>query len=594
MMIAWALLLLIQSIVPVLTILFTRDTINSVVALVEAGWDPALMNATVGAFILLASVQIGGEIVGSIMTYVRLVQSERIRETVSRQIQEKSVSLDLRYFEVQGFYDLIHRVRLDARLRPQSLLENVGATARTLLSLVGMIGLLISYSPLLPLVLLIGGIPALWSITRFSRKLSRFRLEASPQERRAGYYDTLLTERMSAQEIRLFGLARHYLDKYADVREHLLTARLRLSKSKILADFVASMIGFVMVVGALAWMAARALSGLATLGDLGAFYQIFRQGQGLFNGLMASAGEIYNNMLFLEDLFTFLDLIPALPEAEVSAGDSALPLLKAIEIQDVSFSYPGSTRQALQRFSLTIPAGKIIAIVGENGQGKTTLMKLLCRFYDPDAGRILWDGVDLRELPLGPLRRSIAMLFQTPLHYMETARHNITVGDLAGDGAQERIVQAAAAAAADAVVDRLPQGYDTLLGKYFGGEELSVGQWQRLALARAFVRDAPLIILDEPTSAMDSWAENDWLARVRDHAAGRTMIMITHRFTTAMLADRIYLMRNSHIVEEGTHGDLLLRNGVYAQSWQEQMRRADESPSEAVISPAAQTDSQPS
>ncbi|MBK8022230.1 MAG: ABC transporter ATP-binding protein [Chloroflexi bacterium] len=580
-MIAWFALLIMQSAIPVLVVVLTRDAINSVVTLVDGGWDAAELNTTVGAFLALAVVHLAAEVIGGAMGFVRLTQTERIRDTISRMIQEKAVSLDVHYFESQAFYDLIHRVRQDARMRPLSLLENVGLMLRTFLSLIGMIGLLIAYSPWLPFVLLIGGLPALWSIIYYSRKLSEFRLESAIQERRSIYYDTLVTERAAAQELRMFGLAGHYMQKYREVRRFLIDRRMRMARSKIVTDFLATLIGFSMVGGALIWMAGRALSGEATLGDLGAFYQIFRQGQGLFSSLMGSAGEIYQNMLFLEDLFTFFDLKPNLPEKEAQGSHPWLPLTTGIEIRSVSFSYPGSARQALQDFSLTIPAGKIIAIVGENGQGKTTLMKLLCRFYDPDEGCILWDGIDIRELPLGSLRRSIAMLFQVPIHYMETARQNIAVGDLAIADSQERIAKAAASSSADVIIDRLPEGYDTVLGRYFGGEELSVGQWQRLALARAFVREASLIILDEPTSAMDSWAENDWLARVRDHASARTMIMITHRFTTAMLADRIYLMRNSHIVEQGTHAELLELNGVYAQSWHEQMRRAAESPASA-------------
>lgn len=584
----WLVLLIVQSIIPVIVIVLTRDAVNSIVTLVQSQWNQTALMSTIGAFALVAIVQVASELIDSLTGFVRTAQSERIRDDISHRIQEKSVQLDLRYFETQAFYDLIHRVRLDARMRPLSLLENVGMLIRTVLSLVGMIGLLISYSPLLPVILLAGGLPALWSVVRFSRKLNQWRLGVSVLERRSTYYDTLLTEQSSAQEVRLFALAEHYRRLYTDVRSTLREQRLSLARGKILSDLLATAVGLVLVAGALLWMGWRAVTGSASLGDLAAFYQIFRQGQGLFLSLMGSAGEIYQNVLFLEDLFAFFDLPPYLPEAETQGAHSVIPLRHAIEIQNISFSYPGSTRSALQNFSLTIPAGKIIALVGENGQGKTTLVKLLCRFYDPDGGRILWDGVDIRDLPLGDLRRSISMLFQVPIRYMETARQNIAIGDLRSEPTDDAIRAAAESSAAEDVVAELPDGYGTMLGKWFGGEELSVGQWQRLALARAFLRDAPLIILDEPTSAMDSWAENDWLERVRDHAAGRTLIMITHRFTTAMLADRIYLLQNNRIIEEGTHADLLALDGVYADSWHEQMKRAEESPVTAAGEPSKQ------
>jgi ATP-binding cassette subfamily B protein len=576
LLVAWLALLVLLSMIPVVTVLLTRESVDSVVALVEAGYAPDALSRTITAFALLAGVQVAGDLIGFALGYVRTVQAERVRDHMSRVIQEKATALDLRYFEVQGFYDLLHRVRMDARQRPLSLLENVGTLLRTVLSLLGMVGLLVTYSPLLPLVLLVGGIPALWSIVRYSRRLNTWRLSVSTLERRSSYFDHLLTDQNGAQEVRLFALADHYRRAYAAARSVLLDGRLRLARGKILTDLVVTLFGLVLVGGALVWMGLRVIGGAASLGDLAAFYQIFSRGQGLFGSLMGSAGEIYQNTLFLQDLFTFLGLEPHIPERDAQDGGRVLPLHDAIRIEGVSFAYPGSSRRALEGFSLTIPAGQITALVGENGQGKTTLMKLLCRFYDPDEGRITWDGVDIRELPLGDLRRSITMLFQSPLRYMESAGHNIAVGDLRGGHGQEAIAAAARSSAADTVIDRLPQGYDTMLGKWFGGEELSVGQWQRLALARAFLRDAPLIILDEPTSAMDSWAENDWLARVGEHVVGRTLVMITHRFTTAMLADRIYVMQNSRIVEQGTHGELLALDGVYAASWHEQMRRADQ------------------
>ena len=575
-MVVWFLLLIVQSFIPVITILLTRDAVNSIVSLIETSYAPEAVRTTVIAFALVAGVQVADELIGSLFSFVRTAQGERVRDHIALAIQEKATALDLRYFETTSYYDLLHRVRMDARQRPLSLLENFGLLLRTGLSLTGMIGLLVSYSPLLPVVLLVGGIPALWSVVRYSRRFNTWRLRVSVSERKANYLDTLLTDQNSAQEVRLFALSRHYRATYRDLRDQLRAERLSLSRGKIFTDLAATGIGMVLVAGALVWMGARAVTGAASLGDLAAFYQIFRQGQGLFSSLMSSAGEIYQNLLFLSDLFAFFDLPPFLPETEVQDDAPAtLKLTRALEIQNITFTYPGSTRSALHNFSLTIPAGQITALVGENGQGKTTLVKLLCRFYDPDEGRILWDGVDLRDLPLNELRRAITMLFQTPHRYNDTVRHNIGVGQLPLMDDDDAINAAAESAAAASVIAKLPQGVETILGKWFGGEELSVGQWQRVALARAFVRTAPLIILDEPTSAMDSWAENDWLARVGDHARGRTLVMITHRFTTAMLADRIYLLRDNAIIESGTHSELIAQDGVYAQSWHEQMRRAE-------------------
>ncbi|MGO9305993.1 MAG: ABC transporter ATP-binding protein, partial [Candidatus Korobacteraceae bacterium] len=232
----------------------------------------------------------------------------------------------------------------------------------------------------------------------------------------------------------------------------------------------------------------------------------------------------------------------------------------------VRFRYPGSPRPALENFDLEIRAGQIVAVVGSNGAGKSTLIKLLCRFYDPEAGRVSLDGIDLRALDIEELRSRITVLFQQPVHYNDTVRDNIAYGDLRSPS--EALEPAVRDAGAEDLIARLPEGLDSMLGRWFAeGAELSVGEWQRLALARAFLRRAPILILDEPTSAMDPWAEADWLARFRELAAGRTVLIITHRFSTARFADVIHVMNEGRIIESGTHEQLLKAGGRYAQGW---------------------------
>jgi ATP-binding cassette subfamily B protein len=297
------------------------------------------------------------------------------------------------------------------------------------------------------------------------------------------------------------------------------------------------------------------------------------QGLRTMRALLDGIGETYRNLRFLENLFEFLALEPTVTDPVHPAAPAAVA--REVRLERVTFRYPGSRRDALKDFSLTLPAGEITALVGANGAGKSTVVKLIARLYDPEAGRITVDGVDIRSMALDLLRRRITVLFQEPVHYHDTVANNIAFGDLESAPTAPHIESAARGAGADAPIARLPEGYGTVLGKWFGGAELSVGEWQRIALARAFLRRASLVILDEPTSAMDSWAEADWMSRFRDLVAGSTALIITHRFTTALRADVIHVMEDGRIVESGSHAELVALGGRYARSWHEQVQTGE-------------------
>jgi ATP-binding cassette subfamily B protein len=431
-------------------------------------------------------------------------------------------------------------------------------------------GILWTYAGWLPLLLVATAIPGLLLVARHILKEHRWNLEHTNQERRTRYLDWLITDQSSAAELRLFDLGPFHRKMFENLRESLREGKLRLVRQGAVTELGAGLLAWAGSLAGLGWMLHQTLTGKVRLGDLLLCFQAFQQCQILLRSLLEGAGKIYRSLLFVENLDDFLRVKPAILSGQ--AGEQGLPVKDSIRFERVSFAYPGGFHKALDEFDLEIPKGRVVALVGHNGAGKSTLIKLLCRFYDPDEGRILLDGVDLRSLDQEALRRQISVLFQDPVHYHASVRENIAFGDINELSDQARVWEAAHDAGALEPIERLQGSFDALLGKWFGGAELSGGEWQRIALARAFFRRASLVILDEPTSSMESWAEQDWLGRFHALTKGRTALMITHRFTTAMYADIIHVLDKGRVVESGTHEQLVALGGSYARSWAAQMR----------------------
>jgi ATP-binding cassette subfamily B protein len=568
--IVWLALLLVQGLLPVVSVYLTRTLVNGVAALIGTGGGWRAMKPLLPAGIAMTLVLIGGEVLQGIGKWVRTAQSERVQDHVHELIHEQAMRLDLSFYDAPGYYDQLHRARIDALSRPAALIENAGALLQSFITLAAMGGVLLTYGVWVPLLLAFSTLPALLVVLRHTIRFHRWRIQNTAAIRKTSYYDLMLTQREAAAEMRLFGLGSHFRSLFQALRQRLRLEQVELARNEAVAQAGAALIGLASMACALAWMGLQALNGAVRLGDIALFYQAFFQGQRMMRSLLGNAGEIYRNIMFLENLFEFLALEPRISESEKPLPHPGLQ--KEIALQDVTFSYPGTSRPALDGFNLLIPAGRITALVGENGAGKTTLIKLICRFYDPEKGRLLIDGTDIRTLSLQALRKRITVLFQEPVRYHDTVFNNIAFGDIGSNPAMDRITAAARSAGADAPISRLPGGYEAVLGKWFGGAELSGGEWQRLALARAFLRNAEFIILDEPTSAMDSWAEAEWLQRFRQLVAGRTALIITHRFTTALQADMIHVMDRGRIVESGSHEELLAAQGRYEASWTRQMR----------------------
>lgn len=563
--VTWAAMLLIQGLLPIATVYLTRTIVNEVVAAIRAGgtWDTMRPVLISGA--LLGTVMLISEAVHALSSWVRTTQSELAQDYITALIQRKSVEVDLAFYELPDFYDHLHRARLEATYRPAHLVESLGAVVQNGITFVAMAAILVPFGPIVPLALFLSTVPIVYVVLRSSLQRYSFAQRSTVTERQSWYYDELLTESPAAAEIRLFGLGDHLRNIYAGLRSTLRSERLQLARRQGLAELGAALLALCVTAAAMLWMVWRTVRGLITLGDLAMFYQAFNQGLGLARSLLENVGRLYENSLFLGNLFEFLALRPRIANPAVPV--QATPRLPGLCFRDVTFRYPNSARAALSSFNLTIHAGQIVAIVGPNGAGKSTLVKLLCRFYDPDAGAIEIGGAPLASFAIGDLRRHISVLFQQPVHYDATASENIAFGDLLQNDPQ-RARAAAVEAGADVLIQHLPTGYATHLGKSFtDGTELSVGEWQRLAMARAFFRNAPILLLDEPTSAMDPWAEMEWAARLRAAVRDRIAIIVTHRFTTAMFADVIHVMRDGRIVESGSHEQLRAAGGLYAAGW---------------------------
>ncbi len=568
--VAWLAVLTIQGILPISIVYLTRTTVNALMIVIRTGASWPAARPLVAAVVAVALVLAAGEILRGLIGLLRAIQADLVQDHISGLIQEKSATVDIAFYEWSKFYDHLHRAREDAGHRPVALVESLGNLFQNCITLGAILLVLLPFGPWLPLILLLSAAPALFVVLRYAVRRHRWHRDATPDERWSWYYDWVLTDKEPAAEVRLFDLREYFRSAFDARRSKLRHGRRKLAQAQGVAELAAGLAGLLLTGLAMVWMGYRAVLGSVTLGDLALFYQAFQQGQGLSRSLLDHVGQFYQNSLFLGNLFEFLSL-----ETKVKDPSQPLPdpgvLRDCIRFRQLTFSYPARNAPVLRQFDLVIPAGKLVTIVGPNGAGKSTLIKLLCRFYDPQEGSIEWDGIDLRSLSLVGLRRQIATLFQEPVHYSASVEDNIAISDVRAAAKRPAIERAARAAGADSVVRGLPQKYDTLLGKWFDeGAELSVGEWQRVGLARAFWRQSPLILFDEPTSAMDPWAEAEFLSRFRELIEGRTALIITHRFTTAKFADVIHVMDAGRIVESGTHEELLARGGMYAQGWTSQ------------------------
>jgi ATP-binding cassette subfamily B protein len=482
----------------------------------------------------------------------------------------KSIEVDLEYYESARYYDTLHRAQREAPSRPMNIVNGLAQIGQNGISLLAIAGLLLSFHWLIAIVLFASVIIGAAVRLRQSGKMYRWQREQTATERKAGYFNWLLTDSGHAKEVRLFDLGPLFLRRFRDILRNLRKGRLAISRRRSVADFAAQAFATAAIYGSYAYVASQAMGGKITYGDLVMYYQAFQRVQGFLQGILGNLAGLIEDNLFLSNLYEFLDLKRTVLEP-AHARPVPRPMRSGIEFDRVSFQYPSGTRKVFEDISLSIRPGEVVALVGENGSGKTTLIKLLCRLYDPSGGTITIDGIDLRDFETKALRHEIAIIFQDYAHYHLTARENIWFGNTALPPDHERVVAAARRSGADGVIRALPRRYETILGKWFeDGEELSVGEWQKIALARVFMSDAQIIVLDEPTSSMDANAEYEVFQSFRRLISGRTAVLISHRFSTVRMADRIFVLKNGSVIEGGSHDELIRRRGVYADLFERQ------------------------
>jgi ATP-binding cassette, subfamily B, bacterial len=511
----------------------------------------------------LLAVQMGA---GRLVGLERELLRGAVGNLVNGRILEKALALELRHFEDSEVYDKMQNARREADSRPLSLALQAVAIGQHLVTLAALSGLLLRLSPASVLVIVAASIPAFLAESRLSGESFRVHTWRAPEGRRLNYLEWILTRDSHVKEVKLYGLGPLLLGRYRQLFQRFFDEDRQLAWRRLRAGLVFGLLSLAAFYAMYARMASRAAAGAISLGDLALYIAVFRQGQGAVQSVLQAVGGLYEDALFLSNLFAYLE-IPTGGEAP-RGGRALVPPEgpQAIELRNVSFRYPGQEAWALREVSLTLPPGEKLGLVGENGAGKSTLVKLLLRLYDPTEGEIRYGGVDLRDMEPAELRRRVGAVFQDFVRYQLSAAENIGLGNTDHLEDRERIADAARRAGAAPVVEGLPRGYDTVLGGWFeAGHELSAGQWQKLAVARAFMRDqAELLILDEPTASIDAEGEHDLFQRFRELAADRTAIVISHRFSTVRIADRIAVLHGGRLVELGTHRELVERDGRYA------------------------------
>ena len=567
------LLRIVRAVLPVITLYVGKLIIDEVIALASAPEIPATLGAWLEsglldrlAWLLAAELALAVvfDVLGRVVALLDSLLAEQFSNITSVRLMEHAATLDLEDFEDSELQDRLDRARRQASGR-MTLTSQLFGQAQDVVTIIAFGAGLAAYAPWLIPLLLIALVPAFVGEAHFNARSYALTYSRTPEQRELDYVRQTGASVETAKEVKIFGLNAFLIDRYRELATRFYQGNRRLAIRRATWGSALTAIGTVGYYVAYAYLVWRTLAGEFTIGDLTFLAGSFRRLRTLLEGLLVGFSQTAGQALYLDDLFSFFTIEPEI-RSHPSARPFPVPIREGFRFEDVGFIYPGAERWAVRHLDFTLTAGEVLALVGENGAGKTTLVKLLARLYDPDEGRILLDGHDLREYDLEELRANIGVIFQDFVRYHLTAAENIAVGRIEARADRKRIEAAAERSLADEVIRRLPAGYDQIIGKRFRtGVELSGGEWQKIAIARAYMRDAQLLILDEPTAALDARAEFEVFQRFKELSAGKTAVLISHRFSSVRMADRILVLADGEIEAMGTHEELLTQRGRYAE-----------------------------